>query len=414
MNRTTSKISLLWTPLALLIGMFSSACVVAAPPEMVVVSAGGQPGGPAYTFNYSKYLITNNEWARFLNDAEANQGSDKGANMIFGATGNVGFGADTDDGLYRRSATGDLDYNPGMPLGSRYSVTAGNEQMPVHAVSWFGAMKYCNWLTLDEGWGETQRAYHEGAGEFDWYPAHLTQANWLDGFSNAERADWCQLSGYRLPMDHYSVGASAYNEFYKAGAWNGTANATYGWGRNTRTGADGNYWESGDPWVAGGNSYQQRTPVGFYDGSLQQKSTWNWPDAMATFQTNVNGNAWGIHDMSGNEWKWTADTLSEGDFSELANRYIVVRGQGNSSGDPTLTVRNPQDPFNLYATVSFHIVQIPGEIQGEYCGMFGTVYLDADQTGPNDVPDCYVDHYDLALLFEQWQLCTDPVDANCI
>ena len=404
---------------ALVIGIFGIACVHAAPPEMVVVSGGGQPSGPAYTFNYSKYLITNSEWVRFLNDAEANQGNAKGANMIFNASnGNVGFGADSDDGLYRLTATGDLDYNPGMPVGSRYSLssTSAIGQMPVQAVSWFGAMKYCNWLTLDEEWGEGQRAYHEGAGEFDWYPAHLSQADWLDGFSDAERADWLQLSGYRLPMDHYQAGASTYNEFYKAGAWNGTGNATYGWGRDTMTGPDGNYWESGDPWDAGSQDYTRRTPVGFYDGSLQQKSTWNWPDAMETYQTNANDNAWGVYDMSGNEWKWMADTAVEGEFNPGDGRYIVVRGGGNGSGASSLamTLRNPQVPFELYSTVSFHIVQIPGEPQEDYCGMFGTEYLDADQTGPNGVRDCYVDHYDLALLFEQWLLCNDPEDANCI
>ena len=338
--------------------------VAQAAPEMVPVYGGGQPSGPAYTFNYSKYIITNSEWVRFLNDAEANQGNAKGANMNFTSAGNVGFGADPDDGLYRSSATGDLSYNSGAPLGSRYSLssTPAIGQMPVHAVSWFGAMKYCNWLTLDQGMGEAARAYNEGPGEFDWHPSHLSQADWLDGFSDAERAGWLQSPGYRLPMDHYQASASAYNEFYKAGAWNtSNANATYGWGRNTMTGPDGNYWESGDPWDAGGQDYTRRTPVGFYDGSLQQKSDWNWPGAMATYQTNANDNAWGIYDMSGNEWKWTADTAVEGEFNPGDGRYIVVRGGGNGSGASslTMTLRNPQVPFNLYSTVSFHIVQVP-------------------------------------------------------
>ena len=48
--------------------------VTNAQPAMVPVTAGGQPGGPDYTFNYSQYLITNSEWVRFLNDAEAFRG----------------------------------------------------------------------------------------------------------------------------------------------------------------------------------------------------------------------------------------------------------------------------------------------------------------------------------------------------
>jgi len=385
--------------------------VQATGPVLLPVTGGGQPNGPAYTFYMSKYLITVGEYRRFLNDAEANQGNARGANMIFGASGNVGFGADPDDGLYRRSATGDLLYNSGAALGSRYTLSTPEiAQMPAHSVTWFGAMKYSNWLTLDQGLGEAQRAYHEGPDEFDWYPAHLTQAEWLDGFSDEEREGWLQVKGFRLPMDHLSVLASAYNEWFKAGAWNGIANAVYGWGRNTKTGPDGNYYDSGDPWENAPGAeygYPARTPVGFYDGSLQLKADWNWPDAMETYQTNANDNAWGVYDMSGNLWKWTADTLYDGDFSEPDNRYIVVRGQAMRSGNPTLTIRNPQNPFDLGSQIGFHIVQV---LQPPLL----CEHLDIDLNGPDGIPDCYVDLYDFDSIANQWGQCTDPQLSGCV
>ena len=49
-----------------------------------------------------------------------------------------------------------------------------------------------------------------------------------------------------------------------------------------------------------------------------------------------------------------------------------------------------------------------------YCGDSSTVYLAADLTGPEGVPDCHVDMYDFKLFAEDWLRCTDPTDsANC-
>jgi hypothetical protein len=116
--------------------------------------------------------------------------------------------------------------------------------------------------------------------------------------------------------------------------------------------------------------------------------------------------------MSGNAWKWTADTLVEGEFNPEDGRYVVVRGGGNGSGDPILTTRNPQKPFELYSTVGFHIVQVPE--YAEYCGMFGTVFLDGDVSGAADQPDCYVNAHDVVKVADQWLECTDPAQADCV
>lgn len=418
---------------------------VPGPPVMKTVLGGGQ--GPAYTFAMSETLITNQQWAMFLNDAEANPGNARGANVHINGSGNVYMSAaGASEGLYtgihyRTTGTGDLNYTAGSPVGSRFSPAAGRDKMPVQSVSWYGAMKYCNWLTIDTGLGESERAYAEGDTPASWVPVHMTPAEWLDGFDDAERLAWIDFEGYRLPMDHREATPSAYNEWHKAASYTGTTNTIYGFGRNTMTGADGNFFGSGDPWdgewappSAPAGSYLSITPVGFYDGSLQLKGDWCWPDTdpnLTSFQTNPNENAWGIFDLSGTSWKWTADKAVGVQDPNLA---VSIRGGSNISTTATcqVTVQGNIPPIRSNnpdnAQVSFHVVRVPGG--GPFCGQPGTVYLDADTSGPGGQPDCYVDIYDLrdflsrwlivdnlvqfATLSEQWMLCTDPANASCM
>jgi len=46
------------------------------------------------------------------------------------------------------------------------------------------------------------------------------------------------------------------------------------------------------------------------------------------------------------------------------------------------------------------------------CGDPGTV-MEADISGPDGVPDCYVNMYDFAALAAAWLNCTEPTDPNC-
>jgi formylglycine-generating enzyme required for sulfatase activity len=403
------------------------------PPTMQEVTGGGQ--GPGYTFYMSKYLITNEQLAEFLNDAEANSGNARGANVHINSSGNVYMNSTAaasglyDDILYRRSGTDDLIYLSSEPAGSRYVVSSGQDEMPAYTVTWYGAMKYCNWLTIDEGLGEGERAYSEGPNPDDWRPVNLSLAQWQDGFDDTERTAWINYKGFRLPMDDQEQLWSPFNEWHKAASYTGSTNTIYGFGRNTMTGPDGNFYDSNDPWENNdpGSGYPSRTPVGFYDGSLQQKATWDWPDVnMTTYQTNANENAWEIYDLSGNIWKWTAD------MSPYAPNDVTTRGGSmiSSTSSCSSALQNHTDPVSLNAT-GFHIVQVldPTSSGEQYCGMLGTIYLDSDLSGPFDVPDCYVDEYDLrhfadqwlnpndfgdfAAFAVQWLECTDPANEQC-
>ena len=96
------------------------------------------------------------------------------------------------------------------PDGGSYS------NHPVVGVSWYGAVKYCNWLTIDTGRTPAQRCYREGTNTLDWAPVTCSATNWARGvFSDRERADWLKLKGFRLPMDNCSRPTSWINTFFR-------------------------------------------------------------------------------------------------------------------------------------------------------------------------------------------------------
>jgi len=49
----------------------------------------------------------------------------------------------------------------------------------------------------------------------------------------------------------------------------------------------------------------------------------------------------------------------------------------------------------------------------QYCGDEGTVYPNADISGPDGERDCYVDLYDFALMAGSWLHCSDPQNSGC-
>jgi len=273
---------------------------VASQPDMAAVSAtDAQPSGPTHDVAGGVSEVSNAGGAAFLNDAVANLANERGHYLYFdidsgdvylhtaqhGTTGTAGAGTLA----FKASDGGRISYAGGV-----YSVSAGYESHPVVGVSWYGALKYCNWLTLDQGLAAGHRAYTEGGSPADWHPVTITTANWQSRDLNA--AERLQLAttvhGFRLPMDHAATAASTYNEWYKAAAWTGTSNATYGFGRNTLAGADANYQNSGDPFDNG------TTPVGFYDGTNRLA------DQTLTLDTD---NRYGLYDASGNVFEWVQD-----------------------------------------------------------------------------------------------------------
>ncbi|MBN2301699.1 MAG: SUMF1/EgtB/PvdO family nonheme iron enzyme, partial [Lentisphaerae bacterium] len=269
--------------------------------QMNLVPVGGQPGGPMYSFYVAKYEVTNDQFLRFLNNAEANRRSARGANMFFKHTGSIAFKQDdfTDASDMFNIAASRLVYNPKNSAGNRYDHARSPKgdapfaSHPVSGVSWYGAVKYCNWLTIESGRGLAQLCYTEGTNALDWAP--VTATNWTEGvFEAYERELWLSYQGFRLPMVDSPpplIITNAYNEFYKSAAWSGVTNMPYGFGREICDIYDANYRK-----LSIGMGFQT-LPVGFFNGT----------NILNKIAVRPNNNYYGIYDLSGNMAEWMTD-----------------------------------------------------------------------------------------------------------
>lgn len=311
---------------------------------MRTVTGAGEPGGPQYAYEMGTFEITNQQFCDFLNDAErdARSGSPtaKSANMFWNDKGSVFMdpSCSIHEPLFltrEQTYLSDISYTPQHPPGYRYAVVNdqyGNHMgiFPARRLSWMGAIKFCNWLTLDQGLGQENICYTEGPDIGDWHAVTISTADWWGktpahddrttagrGLNAAERSALVRnYRGYRLFMDGYNLGdpnnrpdANPFNEWLKASSWDPAApnsvrvNAggwsasplhwMYCFGRETNTAADANWRLSGDMWETDPGT----VPVDYYDGS----------DHGGTFPTNDTQNRYGFHGMSGNVWEWATD-----------------------------------------------------------------------------------------------------------
>lgn len=191
-----------------------------------------------------------------------------------------------DDRLYLGIA--ELEYGEQFGVtvqGDTVAVRAGREQHPVVGVTWWGAVRMADALSIATGLTPAYGAVAARRGDVSPSPSNPAPSNPRP----EDFLDWDRGSdGFRLPTE-------VEWEF----AARGPDGNRYPWGNTFATNRV-NFYRSGDPFEAVEPPFTQRggptTPVGFFNGSNR-----------AGYATGSNASPFGLFDMLGNVWEWTWD-----------------------------------------------------------------------------------------------------------
>jgi formylglycine-generating enzyme required for sulfatase activity len=157
----------------------------------------------------------------------------------------------------------------------------------------------------------------------NWGDHPMTMVSWFGAKA------FCEYYGWRLPTEL---------EWEKAAR--GTDGRPFPWGNNIAS-ENANFTSSHDPFEDMSFFGSRTTPVGFYNGKIY-----------SDFHTIDSPSPYGLYDMAGNVWQWTADIYA-------GQHYRYMRGGSKNSYENNLRVwsRNNASPIFVSPAVGFRCVR---------------------------------------------------------
>ena len=130
-------------------------------PDTLVMTKGSVPdsttgyGSVGYTYQISKYDVTNAQYVQFLNAVDP-----AGSNTLRVYNTKMSDASANPAGL---AYTGGIDRNLAAGSGAKYSTKAGQENAPAIWINWTSGARFVNWLANGQGSGSTESGVYDMA-----------------------------------------------------------------------------------------------------------------------------------------------------------------------------------------------------------------------------------------------------------